>query len=465
MKRPNLICSVCLLLLAWTGNTVALEVGIEGDRLTLHADRVRLQAILAKIADLGVRVRIDAEINPIVSASFDDRDLQKGLASILKSSNHILLWESVDGPLGSIQRLAEIQVFRPGKRERMRPLAERSNLLIAKDPGDGTLYVANEILLKLKPDMTLQEFKALLKGWYAKVVDSYPTLGMYRVRVPESTNIPALAERVSRHKGISKAEPNFAYPIALPYQSQGGSEPARYDQQTSPEGSVPIAILDSGLSPDADLGDQVLASFDAIQTDEPISDPLGHGTQMALIAAGLVKPHGVSNAHGFKNPIIPIKAFDENGYTSSFTIMRGIDYALANGARVMSLSWGTETDSGLLGEALEQARSKGMVILGSAGNEPTGKPVYPAAYSSVIGVGALGPEGEQWERSNYGDFVTLAAPGFATLPVGYKGEPGTYAGTSISTAYAASVFAYYLSQHPQASIEEILDSFQNSRNK
>jgi hypothetical protein len=465
MKRLNLICSVCLVLLAWTGNTVALEVGIEGDRLTLHADQVRLQAILAKIADLGVRVRIDAEINPIVSASFDDRDLQKGLASILKSTNHILVWESVEGPLGSMPRLAEIQVFRPGKRERMRPLVERSNLLIAKDPGDGTLYIANEILLKLKPGMTLQEFTALLNGWDATVVDSYPTLGLYRVRVPENTNIPALAERVSKHQGISKAEPNFAYPIALPYQPQGGSEPARHDQQTSPEGSVPIAILDSGLSPDADLGDQVLASFDAIQTDEPISDPLGHGTQMALIAAGLVKPHGVSDAHAFKNPIIPIKAFDENGYTSSFTIMRSIDYALAKGARVMSLSWGSETDSGLLGEAFEHARSKGMVILGSAGNEPTGKPVYPAAYSSVIGVGALGPEGEQWEKSNYGDFVTLAAPGFATLPVGYKGEPGTYAGTSISTAYAANVFAYYLSQSPEASVEEILDSFRNSKNK
>jgi hypothetical protein len=356
-------------------------------------------------------------------------------------------------------RLAEIQVFRPGKKERMRPLVERSTLLIAKDPRDGTLYVANEILLKLRPGMTLQEFEALLKGWGVTVVDSYPTLGLYRVRIPENTDVPALAEQVSRHPGVAKAEPNFAYPIAMPYQSPGGSQPVREDGRSSREGSVPIAILDTGLAPDADLGDHVLASLDAIRTDEPISDPLGHGTQMALIAAGVVKPHGVSDDRTFNNPIIPIKAFDENGYTSNFTIMRGIDFALANGARVMSLSWGAETDSGFLGEAFEYARSKGMVILGSAGNEPTGKPVYPAAYSSVIGVGALGPEGERWEKSNYGDFVTLAAPGFATLPVGYKGNPGTYAGTSISTAYAANVFANYLSQHPGASIEEVLSSF------
>ena len=102
-----------------------------------------------------------------------------------------------------------------------------------------------------------------------------------------------------------------------------------------------------------------------------------------------------------------------------------------------------------------------MVVLASAGNEPTGKAVYPAAYSSVIGVGALAPDGERWEKSNYGDFVTLAAPGFATLPVGYKGDPGTYAGTSISTAYVANMVANYLSQNPEASVEEILRSFQS----
>ena len=62
-------------------------------------------------------------------------------------------------------------------------------------------------------------------------------------------------------------------------------------------------------------------------------------------------------------------------------------------------------------------------------------------------------------KSNYGDFVTLEAPGFATLPVGYKGDPGTYAGTSISAAYVANRVADYLAQNPNASVEEILRSF------
>ena len=80
---------------------------------------------------------------------------------------------------------------------------------------------------------------------------------------------------------------------------------------------------------------------------------------------------------------------------------------------------------------------KGLFIVASAGNEPTGKPIYPAAYSSVIGIGALRPDGKKWGKSNYGDFVEFEAPGFAKLPVGYKGEPGIYAGTSISAAFVA----------------------------
>ena len=99
----------------------------------------------------------------------------------------------------------------------------------------------------------------------------------------------------------------------------------------------------------------------------------------------------------------------------------------------MSLSWGSETGSNFLENTLDYASSKDLIIVASAGNKPTGKPVYPAAYSSVIGVGALDPGGKAWENSNYGSFVMLYAPGFATLPVGYNGSPGTYSNSRCKT--------------------------------
>lgn len=458
MKKHLLLLPAILVLLAGTGKTYALEVRMEGDRLTLQANQVRLQEVLARIAERGVQVRIDADINPVVSASFDRRDIQRGLSSILKSTNYALLWKPVEGPLGPMTRLAEIQVFKPGKRGLMKPIAERSGLPVVRDSASGNHYVANEILLRLEPGMTAESFLALLSEWGATVADSYPPLGLYKVRLPGGTDVPAFAERLSRHRGIEKAEPNFAYPIAAPYRWELDAEPAPEEGRPPVTGTLPIAILDSGLSQDAGLEELVVASLDAIQSDETISDPLGHGTQMALIASGRVRPHGVPGGRSLENRIIPIRAFDEKGYTSDFTIMTSIAFASEHGARVVSLSWGTETESGFLEEAFRHAESTGMVLLASAGNEPTGRPVYPAAYPSVLGVGALAPDGEPWEKSNHGDFVTLAAPGFATLP-GHEGAPGSYAGTSISTAYAANVMAGYLSLNPKASVEEILRSF------
>ena len=129
----------------------------------------------------------------------------------------------------------------------------------------------------------------------------------------------------------------------------------------------------------------------------------------------------------------------------------------------MSLSWGSEKRSDFLEKILDYATAKGMIIVAAAGNEPTGKPVYPAAYPSVIGVGALYPNGKTWEKSNYGSFVGLYAPGFAALPVGYKGDPGIYGGTSISAAFVANRIAYYLSKYPESGFQQMKEAVNDNR--
>jgi subtilisin family serine protease len=141
--------------------------------------------------------------------------------------------------------------------------------------------------------------------------------------------------------------------------------------------------------------------------------------------------------------------------------MTSINFALENNARVMSLSWGSETRSSFMERAFDNAHKKGLIIVASAGNEPTGKPVYPAAYSSVIGVGALEPHGTTWDKSNYGSFVMLYAPGFANMPVGHEGEPGVYAGTSIATAHVANAIAAFLSDNPAATMQEVNEFLKN----
>jgi len=446
-----------LVLLLCAANADALDVRITKDRLTLHAQQEPLQSILKRFADFGIKVHIDPQINPLITASFEERDIQKGLDSILKGLNHVLIWKSIQGPLGPMPKLAEIQVFTPGKETRMRPLVKRTSLAIARNPEDGSLFLKDEILLRLNPEAALSDLKKILETIKGTVVESYPALGIYKIRLPEGADVPAVAKAVMEHAGVDKAEPNYAYPVQEPYRA---GEPVNFspDQGNTeaPQSAVPVAVLDTGLTTDSGLDDFVLAAMDALNPDQPISDSMGHGTQMALVASGVVKPLGAKTDSETHSPIIPIKVFDEKGYTSNFLVMQSIDFALSHGARVMSLSWGSETKSDFLERALTDASARGLIIVASAGNEPTGRPVYPAAYESVIGVGAISPEGKPWEKSNHGDFVSLYAPGFADLPVGYQGDPGPYAGTSISAAFAANVIANILYWKPDATRQDIL---------
>jgi len=416
-----------------------------------------LKSILERIAEQGVKVRMDPEVNARITASFQDRDIQGALDSILRGLNHVLVWETIPGPLGDLPRLAEIHVFRPGRKDGMETLERSPNLTIARNPRDGSLYVDNEILIRLREGSTLQDLQGILNRIHGWLEDSYPLLGLYKVRLPPGSDVPGLSETLKEHPRVAETEPNFVYPLPVPEAGDDSTQRAVPDVVAhTVERDVSIAVLDSGLAANSSLRSLVKASLDALDPERPISDSLGHGTQMAYIASGVVRPLGVRAPPEAQRPIIAVRAFDDKGFTSSFLIMEAMDFAMKNGARVMSLSWGSETRSRFLDEAFTRASKKGLIFVASAGNEPTGRPVYPAAYESVIGVGATSPDGTMWEKSNSGDFVSLYAPGFAFLPVGYKGDPGTYGGTSISAAFVANLAANILSQTPKATMEDVV---------
>ena len=438
---------------------------LEGERISLSADKTPLRTILTELVSQGVTVKLDPQINPSVSANFSKRPVEQVFGSILKSASYSLLWESKkkDGNLPSIS-LAEIQIFQSGRKDLMKQLQPPKKLVIAKNK-DGSFYVKNEILLQLAAGADITELERFLQQYNATVTQS-KIPGVFRITFPEDKNIQAIIREIKDKLNIDSAELNYAYPIQQPITYPAPFLPpdleAEYYAPTS--NLAPIAILDSGLSTsEMDFDKFVISSLDVMNPDIPITDTLGHGTQMGLIATGLVKPYGIGNeSRESYNPIVAIKAFDDNGYITDFNIMDSINFALENNARVMSLSWGSETKSAFMEKAFEYASAKGLIIVASAGNEPTGTPMYPAAFPSVIGVGALGPHGKKnWVNSNYGSFVAFYAPGFANMPVGHNGDPGIYAGTSISAAYVANTIATFLSQNPSASTQEVLE-FLNS---
>lgn len=449
--------ALCLLALqSWAWGSIDLY--IDGERLWLRTEEAPLTEILHRFAQAGVRVQVDPALNHTITARVVDQDLERSLARLLEPHSYVLIWELLDGPLGTIPRLAEIQVFQPGQRDRIQPLdTDGLGWSLADWPGaPGIEYVRDEIVVGFRAPVDRNALQILIRELGATLVEGIPDLGLYRLRLSPGTNVPALVHQLQRNPLIAAVEPNYAYRLPAPATSApvASAPPARTVNVAA--GSAPIAIIDSGVSAWPGLETLVVGGFNALDPDAPPIDDGGHGTQMALIASGAVSPSGSGTPQDAGVAVLGIRTFDENGVTSNFAVMRSLLHAVNEGARVVNMSWGSPAQSAFLEQAVSRAQRDGALLVAAVGNEPSGTPMFPAAFEQVIGVAALDPDGRPWTQSNYGNFVTLAAPGHAVLPVGYRGAAGQYSGTSIASAHAANALGHYLVQHPDADSAEAL---------
>lgn len=457
MHLLPMICLAAALLCA--ANVGAeTELRLDEDRISLRAEDGRLQDILRDFVQAGVSVEVEPGLDSEVHGVLEDVQIHEALEQLLEGYNYVLFWDVVKGPVGPLNRLAAIHVFRPGRHDSVVPFAPRGDrLVVVRIPGIPA-HVKDELLLGVKPGTTPEEFRELLASIGGTVVDSLPELGVYQVRLPADTYVPAVTAGLAQNPRVAAVEPNYVYDVPQP--ARGASSTGTGEVRAAPAagtGHPALAIFDSGLQNLDVLRDAVVGSYDAVNPSRGIDDPLGHGTQMALIATGAVTPGGAPVDERTEGvPVLAVRSFDEEGQASNFTLLRGINYVAEQGGRVISMSWGTEVDSDFLAHGIGYAQELGMIVVASAGNEPNNRSVYPAAYSGVVAVGALEADGTLWENSNYGDWLTITAPGTGEFPVGYEGPPGSYAGTSIASPYVARALALYLADHPDAGPDEAI---------
>lgn len=195
-----------------------------------------------------------------------------------------------------------------------------------------------------------------------------------------------------------------------------------------------IAILDTGVDIEhPDLADNIwtnpdeiannsdddgngykddLHGYDFVNKTATIDDYNSHGTHCAGIAAAVgINGKGIAGA----NPnayIMPVTVMQSNGQGSISTIIEGISYAKDNGADIISMSIGTYAYSIALEQVLAQAYQN-SILVAAAGNDgmnidPTSPcasfismPMYPAAFTFVLGVEATGEGGYLADFSNY----------------------------------------------------------------
>jgi subtilisin family serine protease len=160
----------------------------------------------------------------------------------------------------------------------------------------------------------------------------------------------------------------------------------------------------------------------------------GHGTAVAAIVLGV--GDGVCRNSGdllvTSYPVLD----DENSGAQPDEIADAIDQAVTDGVDLLNISVDVFSDSPRMRESVERAVEAGVVIVAAAGNRAGLGAGYPAAYESVISVGALGSEGELAPFSAARG-LDLAAPGVDVQTIDREGNPVSVSGTSVSAAAIA----------------------------
>ncbi len=242
-------------------------------------------------------------------------------------------------------------------------------------------------------------------------------------------------------------------------------------RMTSPYGGegVKVAVVDSGVDvrhKDLNIqGGYCSSGIDCAQ-NVPFHDDNGHGTHVAGIIAA--RANGIGLVGIAPNvQLYAIKAMNQYGLGTSASLIDAIYWTMKHDIDVVNLSINTPRNDPSLQRALEEAYNKGMIIVGSVGNnglEAMNKVTYPAKYDTVIGVAAVDRNGRKLPKSAIGPEVELSAPGErveSTYPLSWDFEDGVrdgytrMSGTSMATPHVTAIVALYKERFPYASNDDI----------
>mmetsp|Transcript_132781 Transcript_132781/g.424926 ORF Transcript_132781/g.424926 Transcript_132781/m.424926 type:complete len:1192 (-) Transcript_132781:467-4042(-) len=226
----------------------------------------------------------------------------------------------------------------------------------------------------------------------------------------------------------------------------------------------PLEIPGNGIDDDQNgIVDDIHGADFANQDGDPMDDMM-HGTHCAGTIAGVGNDRqGVAGVAWRGVRLMALKFLDSAGAGRVSDAIQAIDYAVAQGAKIASNSWGGGGSNPALRMAIEHAEAAGMLFTAAAGNEGNDNdvtPSYPANVdcANVISVASTTWLGAVSTFSNTGvHTVHVAAPGsdiYSTVPGGgYRRLSGTSMAAPHVTGMAALVWMY----RPQLSMHQVKD--------
>ena len=238
----------------------------------------------------------------------------------------------------------------------------------------------------------------------------------------------------------------------------------------APTGSgITVCVIDSGIDPEhPELKAVYAGGKDFIDDDDNPEDKDatgkwggGHGTHVAgtilaqLGAGGQVdlndtslSPHGmVGLAPGAR--LLVARVLDERGDGRTSDVIEAVKWCRTAGAKVISLSLGSSTSDPAEEAAFQESWNAGVLAIAASGNggeiaTPESK-IYPAAYPTVIAVGAVDEQEKHPKFSQGGEHLSLVAPGvniYSTYPRGRSPFANLMAGGAFYASRALDFVPY-----------------------
>ena len=331
-------------------------------------------------------------------------------------------------------------------------------------PANERRLVPDEIVIELRNTVSPQQIQALQNRYRLTRLESQVSqlsgTTLYRWRIPDRRSVANVVRALEADNIVASAQPNYQF--ALQQTAGNAGDPAQYElaklrlpqaHALARGGGVKIAVIDSGVDEaNAEIAGNVAGSFNALATRMA---PHMHGTAIA----GLIAAHGKLLGAAPDAKILAVRAFDPAGNSAgaegtTFAILKGLDWAAAQGARVINMSFAGPNDPAIH-RALEAATKKGIVLIAAAGNAGAkSPPLFPAADVNVIAVTATDADDKLFEQSNRGSHIAIAAPGAQLLvatPDGYEMSSGT----SFSAAEVSGIVALMLERRGDLSPAQV----------
>lgn len=265
---------------------------------------------------------------------------------------------------------------------------------------------------------------------------------------------------------VSHAETTNASPQGshYTYGLEQINAPDAWDTFDTTGAGVSIAVLDTGADPDhPDIDVEKWRDF----SDDPATDPLdygNHGTHVAGTATG-------GDASGDHIGVAPdadlyvgavLTDCDASGCQGDRSqVVDGMEWAIEEGADIISLSLGGDGYSTSYLQATQNAHAAGTTVVAATGNDGEGTASTPGNIYSLISVGATDSDEDVWSGSSGREIDTQAAwgddapdnwpdsyivpdvtaPGRSVYSALPDDEYGYKTGTSMATPHVAGTIA------------------------